>query len=255
MPEATSNETIRERIIRLIGEMRNRTVDRGATPGEAAGFAAKVAEWIEKYQISEAELQGKDGGDSEYVEVCQNYLRTGKKVHNPGATQVVNALSIAMCCKCILDHRGGEAVYGVIGNSLDADYVCQMSVTLIPLLRTMGNMEGAEHGEEKAGLVKWTNQYLTGAAVEIQRRIEAERKDRSDLKEMEQRLLGGRSTALVVVTGESLALAKRLATATAFKEAYPHVRHINTRAKYNHEAHERGRAAGKTVGLNLAVKG
>lgn len=39
-------ETIRERVVRLIGEMRNRTTDRGATPAEAAGFAAKVAEWI-----------------------------------------------------------------------------------------------------------------------------------------------------------------------------------------------------------------
>ena len=37
------SETIRERVVRLVKEMRARTTDRGCTPAEAAGFAAKVA--------------------------------------------------------------------------------------------------------------------------------------------------------------------------------------------------------------------
>src|SRR6516225_8607559 len=99
-------ESIRERVIRLISEMKNRTVGRGATPAEAAAFAAKVAEWIEKYQIQEAELRAAGvngtGVDPANVEICQNKLRTGKQVFNPGMTQVVSALASGMCCKTIL---------------------------------------------------------------------------------------------------------------------------------------------------------
>ena len=36
----TTSESPREKVVRLIREMRNRTVDRGATPAEAAAFVA-----------------------------------------------------------------------------------------------------------------------------------------------------------------------------------------------------------------------
>lgn len=256
------SETIRERVVRLIAEMRNRTTDRGATPAEAAGFAAKVAEWIEKYQIEEEELRY-SGGDHNTtgpdIEVCENYLRTDKKVFNPGMTQVVNALSEGMCCKCILLNKdrpesGNEAVYGIIGDVLDADYVCQVATCVVPALQMMATLEGREHGYEKAGLIRWSNQYLTGAATEILKRLEDERKRRSELKQAEEHikacLAGTQSQALVVVTGESLATIKRAAVAESFRGKYPKTRTQYSRTEYNHEAHSAGREAGKRVGLH-----
>ncbi len=246
----------RERIIEIIAEMRKHTTERGCTSAEAAAFAAKAAHWIEKYQIEEAELRAKSGAATEpnAGEVCHNTLRTGKRVFNPGMTQVVNGLALGMCCKVILLHQDGEAVYGIVGDELDADYVCQISVTVVPTLTVMAKLEGAEHGYEKAGLVRWTNQYLTGAAVEIQRRIEQERKDRSDCKKTEW--LGttyGTNNALAVITGESLAVAKRQATDEAFAEMYPRTRKSRSRTEYNHAAHNAGCEAGKRVGLNIAI--
>lgn len=255
------SEGIRERVIRLIAEMRNRTTDRGATPAEAAGFAAKVAEWIEKYQIEEVELRRANCRNTEpddVIEVCENYLKTGKKVFNPGMTQVVNALSQGMCCKCILLHQDGQAVYGITGDVVDADYVCQVATAVVPMLQMMATLEGREHGHEKAGLVRWSNQYLAGAAVEIKARLESERKRRAELKEAEERVRayasGNQSGALVVVTGETIAVIKRAAVAEAFKAKYPSTRTQQSRTEYNHDAHNAGRAAGKRVGLNPSIK-
>ena len=247
-----SVERTRERIIEMVNQMRKSTVENGCTPGEAAKFAAKVAEWIEKYQIDEAELRAKQTGKdttSEEIEVTQNVLRTGKKVFNPGMTQVVNALSQGMCCRTIMVHRNGEALYEVIGDELDANYVCQIATYVVPALQVMGRMEGAEHGEEKAGLVRWLNQYLTGAAEEILRRLIKERKDRS-----EARKLQSTCTALALVTGDSLAVIKQQAADDALKQLYPVTRTVFNRSQYNSAARERGREAGKTVGLDLQIK-
>lgn len=252
-------ETKRERAIRLIGLMKNQTIDRGCTPAEAANFAAKVAKLIEKYQIDEAELRAKEGEDpARAIEVCENTIRTGKSVFNPGTTEVVNALAVAMCCKVILLTKGGEAVYGVVGDSVDSDYVCQLAITLVPNLKIMATLEGREHGYEKAGLIRWSNQYLTGAAHEIKRRIEAERAERSDIKQAEA-LLAPRaeahvSTALTVITGETLAVAKREATSRTFAELYPHTKKSRSRSEYDHTANARGQEAGKRVGLHLGLE-
>ncbi len=251
-----AEETIRQRVIRLIAEMRNRTTENGATPAEAAGFAAKVAEWIEKYQIDEAELrQTKDGAPGDTIEVCENYLRTGKKVFNPGMTQVVNALATGMCCKCILLHQDGLAVYGITGDPLDADYVCQVSLAVVPALQIMAAWEGREHGYEKAGLVRWTNQYLTGAGVEIKKRLEDERKMRAEIKRLEHIVANiGKSGALVCVTGESIAVQKRLAVDAAFKTKYPRTRTQYSHMKFDGTAFDAGREAGKRVGLHQGIK-
>ena len=255
------NESPREKVIRLIREMRNRTTDRGATPAEAAAFAAKVAEWIERYQVDEAELRAKEGatnGSVTDIDVCQNTLRTGAKVFNPGMNQIVYQLATAMCCRVILltEYRDGEreAVYGIVGDVLDADYVCQMSVTLVPMLRMMARLEGAEHGHEKGSLVKWTNQYLTGAAYEVRCRIEQERKDRSEVKQAAAQLADSSCTALAVITGESIAIAKRAATEEAFTAAYPKTTTHKSRTDYDPTAQARGREAGKQVSLNLQIE-
>lgn len=254
-------ERTREQILDLVRRMREHTVESGCTPGEAAKFAAKAAEWAEEYQIAEAELRRAEGGRAEDIEVCQNTLRTGKRVFNPGMTQVVNGLALGMCCKCILLHQDGEAVYGIIGEQADADLVCQIATTVVPALQIMARLEGAEHGHEKAGLVRWSNQYLTGAGQEIRRRLEDERKERSEAKEAPLRIEAERSSAAsgtecraIVVTGETLAVAKRAAVAEAFATAYPRTRTTRSRSEYNHTAHERGREAGRRVGLHLEIE-
>ncbi len=238
----------RERIIELIRDMRQRTVANGCTPGEAAKFAVKCAEWIERYAIDQAELRAKHDSSAEEIEVCQNLLRTGKKVFNPGWNQVVSGLARGVCCQVILLHRSGEAVYGIVGDTLDADYVCQMATSVIPALLITANLEGIEHGYEKAGLIRWSNQYLMGAGIEIQRRLEAERKVRSDAKK------AASTCTSLVVTGETLAVEKRAATATVFKQMYPQTKETRSRCEYNDVAFSRGRDAGKRVGLHIGIE-
>ena len=254
----------RERILDLIARMREQTTANGCTPGEAAKFAAKVVEWIERYQIDEAELRA-DGDDSTETEVCENTLRTGKRVFNPGMTAVVSGLARGMCCKVVMTHKWyngqNEAVYGIVGDSLDADYVCQVAAMVVPALQTMAKLEGAEHGYEKAGLVRWSNQYLTGAGQEIERRLETERRARSEAKEIEHKIevaaasVSGVTTAVALVTGLTLAATKRAATEEGFKRLYPHTRTVRSRSQYDHTANTRGREAGKRVGLHLEIRG
>lgn len=242
--------TPRERIVELLRKMRNQTVDRGCTPAEAAAFSAKAAEWIEKYQIEEAELRAEKGDDaSEQWEFCENLLRTGKKVFNPGMTQIVNALSIGMCCKCILLYKEDhEAVYGIVGESMDADYVCQLATVVVTSLQIMARLEGIEHGHEKASLVRWTNQYLTGAAIEILNRLNAERKGRAEAR------IAASSTALVI-TGETMAIEKRKTTEEVFQNMYPHAKTRRaSSSSYDHVADRCGREAGKRVGLHVGIE-
>lgn len=249
------SESIRDRVIRLIQEMRNRTTERGATPAEAAGFAAKIAEWVEKYNIEEAELRARgDTATPEEIKVCQGTIPTGKKVFNPGVTRLVSGLATGMCCKVILTYSRNEAVYGIVGEQLDADYVCQLVPILLGQLKTMAALEGWENGYEKAGLIRWTNQYLTGAGQAIQQRLEQDRKDRSEVKQMEHSLAPAGSGALVCITGESIAVAKREAVAREFKRMYPKTHKTYSNAGYDNTAQERGREAGQRVGLNLGIK-
>lgn len=247
-------ETPRERIIRLIREMQNRTTDRGATPAEAAAFAGKVAEWVERYQIEEAELRS-SGDRPEQLEVCQEYYWTDKQVHNPGVTQLISGLAGGMSCKIILLNRRDQGVfrqtgYGVIGTPVDAQFVVQMVPHLLPQLVTMAKMEGMEHGYEKAGLVRWCNQYLGGAGEEIMKRLLRDRKSRSEQKEALNR-----TNALVCITGDKLAVLKTTAVAARFKEFYPRTESVKSRAEYDGTARERGKDAGASIGLGLPVTG
>ena len=241
----------RERIIELVRQMREHTVAHGCTPGEAAKFAAKVAELVERHQIGEAELRAEGEATAEELEVVQNKLQTGKRAFNPGMTAVINALAQGMCCKIILLHEDGEAVYGVVGDSLDCDYVCQVATMAVPALQTMAKLDGAEHGYEKAGLVRWSNQYLTGAGEEILKRLEAERKARSDAKTLQHKVT---CSALVLVTGLTLAAEKRAATEEAFKRMYPVTRTMRSKTAYNDDARRAGREAGKRVGLHVGIE-
>lgn len=288
------NESMRERVLRLIAEMKKNTVSNGCTPGEAAKFAARVAELIEKYQIDEAELLAKNGKDAEPIQVCEKNIRTGKKVFNPGMTAIVSGLTRGMCCRLIL-LSGNEATYGIIGDALDADYICQMAPLIVQSLQLMARLEGAEHGYSKAGLVRWSNQYLMGAGEEIKKRIEQDRKERSEVKqkqELQQRLIaagnkervenlpgnvldellnalrdgtfdqivahgpipaGNTCSALVLVTGEMMAVAKREAAEAEFSRRYPKTKSIRSRSSYDSTARKRGEEAGKRVGLHVQI--
>ncbi len=245
----------RERIIELIHDMRQRTVANGCTPGEAAKFAAKVAEWVEKYQIDAAEVKGTL--DADEIEVCENLLRTGKKAFNPGMTEVVAGLARGMCCQVILLHKWNpegkfsEAVYGIIGDTLDADNVCQVAITVVSALKMMATLDGIEHGHEKGSLIRWNNEYLSGAGMEIKNRLLAERKARHNVKALEH---ATSCTALVLVTGETLAIEKKEAVDSTFKQLYPRAKNVTSHREYNDTARQKGREAGKRVGLHIGIE-
>ncbi len=244
----------RDRIVDMVRKLLQNTTENGCTPGEAAKFAAKASELMEQYQIEETELRVKTGGatfNADDVEVCQNELHTGKKVFNPGMTAVISGLATGMCCRVILLNKKDEAIYGIIGDRADANYVCQVATSVIPALQISARLEGIEHGEEKAGLVRWTNQYLMGAGGEIRRRIEDERRTRSAVKERNTTS----STALMIITGDMIATIKRSAVEEMFHKTYPRTRTTYSRTTYNAVAHSRGQEAGRNVGLHVGISG
>lgn len=240
----------REQIIDLVQKLSKNTIDNGCTPEEAAKFAAKVSVWVEEYQISEAELRAAGNEEPSEIEVCEHILRTGKKVFNPGMSQVVYALAKGFCCQCISLKQNGEAVYGITGEVIDASYVCQLSLSVVPALQIMARLDGIEHGHEGGALIAWANQYLTGAGIEILRRLEEERKARSREKE---RLTTNTCTGLIV-TGETLAVEKRAATERVFRQKYPTLKTTYSRSRFDEVAHEAGRAAGRDVGLRVGLE-
>lgn len=253
----TESDEKRARVVEMVRKLMENTVENGCTPGEAAKFAAKAAELVERYQIEEAELRAQRTGkafSADDLEMTENVIRTGKKVHNPGMTSLLNGLALGSCCKILLKSERGEAIYGVIGDRSDADYVCQIASSIVPALQIMGRMEGVEHGREKAGLVRWLNQYLAAAGWEIKGRLEAERKARSDARVADHQPTSS-STALAVITGETLAVIKRQAAEEAMRAAYPDTKKYRggRSREYDCDANERGREAGRSVGLHVGV--
>jgi hypothetical protein len=256
--DSMSNST-RDKIVDMVRKMRDNTIDKGCTPGEAAKFAAKVAELIEKYQIDEAELRVEGGGSADDVEVVENTLGTGKKVHNPGMTAIIHGLARGVCCEVILIPAGykgrKDAAYGIIGDQMDADYVCQIACLVHPALHIMATMDGKEHGHEKASLVRWNNQYMVGAAGEIKKRLETERQRRSDERRAQWELdnPGKNANAIVLVTGNSLAIVKKQSAKEAMAKLYPQTRQTRSRQQFDPTAQELGRQAGRNVGLDLQI--
>lgn len=249
----------KQRAIELIHLMHNMTVDKGCGPGEAANFAAKIAEWIEEFQISEAELVTKNGGQQE-LEYVQHIIRTGKKVHNPGMVHLVNGIALGSCCKCILVVEKGEAVIKVLGEEMDATYVLHISQKLWPELSSRAHLEGIEHGHEKAALKRWENQYLEAAGEVIRKRLDDERTERSREREQQevrnrQAANGTTCTALKIVTGLTLAAEKRKEVQEIFDELYPKCKGYRggRNSQYDPRAHEAGRRAGQEAGLHVGV--
>lgn len=222
-------------------------------------FAAKVVEMIEKHQISEAELAQQEGAAGPPLEVERVYIHTGKKVHNPGVTDVVFALAGGMSCRAIITHLSGEAVYGLVGDTVDLDYLRQIASVVIPSLEIMATNTAREYGEEKAGLVRFRNQFLMGAAAEIKRRLLKERAERSEVRLLEAKVeaaeQGRPCTALAVVTPDSLAAQKAVVVTEAFKQHYPSIRQVRSRSGYDGDARSRGAEAGRRIGLNPQIEG
>lgn len=232
----------RDAAMRKIAKLLNCTVANGCTPAEAADAAGLAQKLLEKYQLDILDIE--TGAPKE--EVLRHFIVTEKRVVNPGQCSLVAAIAGAFSCKVVI-HQDNPIRYALVG--FDSD--CQVAIAIYNrvywALHTRATLEAQEHGEEKAGIVRFRNCFLQGAAAEIARRLRA------------NRAVGLPSSLLIGTTGgTALVLAKEKPVQEQYDKFYPKGQTKNrpsSRSGYNHAGHEAGKRAGRDIGLHVQAGG
>lgn len=235
---------LRERAIRIIRGLMDKTVAKGCTPAEAAHAAAKVQELLEKYQLSILDVKGRTLHEA----MGRTAVRTGRKTRNPGECSLAMAVGAGYDCQVVSDHEP-EYTYHFLGYESDAEVARYVFIYLRDALTALADEQGRKAGASKAKLVRWKNNFLLGAAGEIRRRMLEER-DARHRREDSSPVPAEPTKA----TGTALVRIKQPAVAAYVRKQYPRLYKSKIRVKNNYNALEAGRETGRTIPIRKAVE-
>lgn len=243
--------TVPESVMATLRKLAEMRVDRGCTPAEAALAASHLERLLEKHQLSMFDV--KSGQYNE--QVTEDQLRMGLKLVPQWAYSLARAVSKPHDCEYFsLKHYGGGVTADGRGEIVDVSItfvghksdviVCQhLFTTLSRLLVGMADRDGKQIGRRGTHLFQFRKQYLVAAATEIFNRLWAER----NAARAEQETKSA-STALVVV--------KDRAVTEYVAKKHPNLRKVKTKVRrWDHDALDLGRKAGRSVPINKAVEG
>lgn len=248
----------RERLLRIIAALLDKTVDRGCMPAEAAGAAAKVQELLERYQLDITDVQ--TGAPQE--KVLRHDYDTGKNAVNPGELRLFAAVARGFDCKHVVI-EGRPVRYALVGFDSDCQVALALFRRIFFSLSIQATEEGRECGEEKAGLVRFRNQFLCGAAGEIEQRLREARRGRQEggspcvvpVGSDGKVLAGGPSYGQA---STALVLAKEKPVQEAFDDIFPRSCLSKARASrsdWHSDARDAGRRAGRSIALSDSLPG
>lgn len=153
----------RERTIRIIRSMMEKTVENGCTPAEAALASAKIQELLEKYQIDMVDIEKKTFNER----LFRLKIDSGVKKQNPGDIAVLDCICRSYSCKLILS-KSKNIIYNILGFESDVETVKSVFLYVLENLDKRCKREAASsniHG------IKFRNSYMYGAATIISERL------------------------------------------------------------------------------------
>lgn len=226
----------RQRTIRIIQAMLDRTVENGCTPAEAARAADKVKELLEKYQLSMVDIQQKKFNES----LFRLNINTAVKKQNPGDVNLLDCICRSYNCKLIISRHNGFIVYCVMG--FESDVQVAKSV----FLYTLENLNKKYLSEKKPDNIhgiKYRNSYMFGATSIISERLQQGLEERKKLaSECET------GNALVVLN--ALAEIKKPAVDKFVESQFPKLKKGKvSKSEFIYEAYQKGKVAGEQVDL------
>lgn len=221
-------------ILAKIKKLLNLTVDRGATPDEAASAAAKAQALLFEHNLSMSQVNTHElpNGKAEEIENIEMEIEGGS-----GAIRWKRSLlhAIARHNFCRAVSLTGTSDVSVIGKRSNVVVVEYMSEYLEKEISRLATNAAKDIVGSK---VSFVSSFSIGAVVTIAERLKRQ--------EEESGRANAASTALVVQTKDALD--------KALKRFFPHTR-MSRGSRISHaEGFEAGKKAGRSIGLHKAVR-
>lgn len=215
-------ETILKRIQKLLAL----TVERGATPEEAASAAAKAQALLFEHNLSMAQVEGLGDGATDKVEVQEHELCNIKAWRK----HLANTIALHNFCHLIDLHRRRVAI---IGKPSNIEIVLYLDKVIGRQINTLAHRAKVEANASTS----YYTSFCYGAVCTIRERLDEQRE-----KDMEQ----AGSTALVVQSKHEIA--------RVVKEAFPKLSHTSMPRTSDDDAFMRGVEAGKTIHFSKGIR-
>lgn len=234
---STTSDTDLTSVWGKIRKLLNLTVDRGATPAEAATAAAKVQALLDEHNLALADVPSPDVDPTIHAEdvVLTEHRRSP---YNGAYSGLLYVLAKWNWCRAVYTRDGKSRLFGKQANIEVVRYLHTY------LLRVLTNeaerthrLHAAQQGAYAAkSVVTWKVSFLLGAREEIDRRLQCQR--------IVQQASGSRCTALLVVNDKLVEERLRV--------EFPRLGTTRSRCR-SAEGWEAGRAFGRKVALSPAL--
>jgi hypothetical protein len=194
----------------------------GATPAEAASAAAKAAQLMLRYNLSEAHVRARKGEKAEYL--CERFTFAPTNGPYIVALRILaNAIATSNFCRLLHSNRTGQGY--IIGERANIDISTEMYARLNLQLARMAERAWLQEGKtsypwlEGARLagrsISWKRNYLLGAASTISQRLRQEREAAQQSQQTAERGNAGQSQGSADPQGQLLSGATEGAQITA----------------------------------------
>jgi hypothetical protein len=230
----------REKFLRLIRSMQQRTVSNGFTEAEAMQAAEKVGELMDRYAFTADDINHPEGPQENVTE--HTYFDPKRQLL--GLTSAASAIAAFCDCKAFTrKHSNGKTTLHYFGRETDiqvADYMTHL------VANAMG---GAWEDFRKT---RPTGEKLTHQRRDFERMFATR---------VAQRLYEMKRARNVYVdpttnrSGNQLVVIKNAVVDSAYAKAYPHMRNAKAAKTRGTSAMEAGRAAGDRVQFHAGIRG
>lgn len=216
-----------EAMLRKIRGLLAQAEDPACTPEEAEAFSAKAEELLVKYGIDQAMLDaGKTRGRGKPTDRKVPMVAPYKMPKVTLLHQIASAYGVKMVMI-------GRQYSHLVGFEADLDAVDLLYTSL--LLQCSNAMTRARRASGRRGedMVAFTNSFIEGFAATVGQRLREQRR-----------------TTVDATPGAALVLADRSGEVdAAFKDLFPHVKTVRSRARSDYEGRAAGHRAGQTADI------
>ncbi len=169
----------RDRIIRIIQNLKAKTIDRGATESEAMEAASKIAALMDQYDIAESDV--KDAGEEALETGSVSVAKLWQELLLRGVVPAISRLTGTFAVGRFISAR--RRVYEFIGADNDVLFAKWLADTILDfVLAGLAEEEAKRSFASASARSAYRNGYLLGAGLRINSRIEAMLAERNQVR-------------------------------------------------------------------------
>jgi hypothetical protein len=244
-PEPPDADTI-AKAMEKVRKLLSQTVERGATPNEAAIAAARAQEIIDRFKLNLADAESDRAAPVRSEEPIQDFAHDPL---NPRDTQLARWKGWLACCIAELNQCKAYVTQGrlaLIGRASDVQVARYLFTWL------SGEIERLAAGHCRGCGVSYWNNFRLGATETVIKRLKEQQQHTLDAVRLEAGAVS--SSALALVNRNAALIVKRARDVEEWAARNMNLRKRSGggRTRFNSEARERGRAAGHSINLRAS---